>query len=165
MHLNLNDIVGRPGAKKPFSFSLDLQDMSFFPVSKLEGPFPVTGEVKNAAGALTLSGMIEISMLSACDRCMSSIPVKKELPVLAHLAEELIDLDNPDIFLITDGEIDLADIFTTAFVLHLDSKMICREDCLGLCMACGTNLNDDPCTCAPEPDPRLAALQQLLDVE
>ena len=165
MHLNLNDIVGRPGAKKPFSFPLDLQDMSFFPALKLEGAFPVTGEVKNVAGALTLSGVIDISMHASCDRCMRSIPVKKELPVSAHLAEELTDLDNPDIFLVVDGSVDLREIFTTAFVLHLDSKIICREDCRGLCMACGANLNDDSCTCTPELDPRLRALQQLLDVE
>ena len=165
MQLNLNDIVGRPGAKKPFSFSLDLGDMSFSSVLKLEGPFPVTGEVKNTAGALSLSGVIQVVMVSSCDRCMSPIPVRKDLPVTAYLAEELTDADNPDIFLIEDGTIDLAEVFSTAFVLHLDSKTICRTDCQGLCMACGTNLNDGPCACAPEPDPRLAALQQLLDLE
>ena len=165
MQLNLNDIVGRPGAKKPFSFSLDLGDISFPFVSELKSPFSVTGEVANIAGALTLSATVPVDMVCSCDRCMSAIPVQRDLPVTAYLAEELADADNPDIFLIEEGAIDLREVFTTAFVLHLDSKIICREDCLGLCITCGANLNDGPCACAPEPDPRLAALQQLLDVE
>ena len=46
------------------------------------------------------------------------------------------------------------------------TKVLCREDCLGLCQECGANLNDGDCGCAPdEIDPRLAALQQLLNNE
>ena len=163
MRLNLNDIVGRPGASKPFSFSLDLQDMSFFSILELEGPFPVTGQVDNVAGAITLSGDIMVTMTCSCDRCMAPIPVSTPLSVTAHLAEELVDAENSDIFLMEDGTIDLQEVFATAFVLPLDNKVVCHPDCKGLCISCGGNLNDGPCACAPEPDPRLAALQQLLD--
>ena len=52
---------------------------------------------------------------------------------------------------------------TTTFVLNMDSKLLCSEDCKGLCSRCGANLNLGPCDCKPEPDPRFAALQQLLD--
>ena len=48
-------------------------------------------------------------------------------------------------------------------MLNLDSKLLCREDCKGLCSRCGKNLNLGPCDCRKEPDPRLAALAQLLE--
>ena len=163
MRLNLNDIVERPGARKAFQFSLDLQDMSFLQICQLNGPFPVEGEAVNAAGALGLTGTIQVSMVCICDRCMQTIPVEKALPVTAYLTEAATEEENPDLFLLENGEVDLDDVFTTAFVLHLDSKVICRDDCQGLCTACGANLNDGPCACKPEIDSRLAALQQLLE--
>jgi len=163
MRLNLNDIVGKPGAKKPFRFDLDLQGITFPQVEALNSPFPASGVVANVAGALELSGELEVSMTCVCDRCMAHIPIKETLPVTAHLAEELADEENSDIFLLDKGAIDPDEIFTTAFVLSMDSKFVCTDDCLGLCPTCGANLNDSPCACPKEIDPRLAALQQLLE--
>ena len=163
MRKNLNDIIGRPGAKKPFAFDLDLAGISFPQVEKLNTPFAATGYVENKAGALELVGEIQASITYICDRCMKHISISKTLPVTAHLAEELIDEENPDIFPVEDGAVDLDEIFTTAFVLAMESKFICDEDCAGLCTVCGADLNQDECICKKEVDPRLAALQQLLD--
>jgi len=163
VRLNLNDIIERPGARKAFQFSLDIQDMSFLQIHQLNSPFPVEGEAINVAGALELQGTMQVSMVCICDRCMTAIPVEKTLPVTAYLAETVTEEENPDLFLLENGEIDLDDVFTTAFVLHLDSKVVCQDDCQGLCATCGANLNGGPCACQPEIDSRLAALQQLLE--
>lgn len=163
MKLRLHDILDRPGAKKSFSFDLDLRDLSFAQIAAMHGSFPVTGEVCNMAGALTLYGTISVDMACLCDRCTTTIPRRAEIPVTAHLAETLVDEENPDIFLLDGGMVDLEDVFTTAFVLSLDSKNVCREDCRGLCQSCGKNLNAGDCDCRSETDPRFAALQQLLD--
>ena len=48
------------------------------------------------------------------------------------------------------------------FYLSLPMKPLCREDCQGLCPACGTNLNRGLCTCKRDwDDPRMAALRNL----
>ena len=63
-----------------------------------------------------------------------------------------------------DGtELDLDEVVTTTFILAMDTKNLCSEDCKGLCSRCGADLNDGPCSCKPDVDPRLAALAQLLD--
>ena len=54
-------------------------------------------------------------------------------------------------------------ILSTLFILDMDSKFLCREDCKGLCPKCGKNLNLGPCGCGKETDPRFAVLEQLLD--
>ena len=163
MRLNLNDIIGRPGAKKPFAFDLDLEGLSFPQVEKLEAPFRASGYVRNIAGALELEGELEVNYTFTCDRCMKAVDVQETRPVTAHLAEELVDEEHPDIFRIENGTIDLDEVFRTAFVLGMDSKFVCADDCVGLCTTCGVNLNDGSCACPKEVDPRLAALQQLLD--
>ena len=57
---------------------------------------------------------------------------------------------------------DLEDIITTSFVLQMGSRLLCAEDCKGLCCRCGANLNREACKCRQESDPRLAVLKQLL---
>jgi uncharacterized protein len=51
-----------------------------------------------------------------------------------------------------------------AVALALPDKILCREDCAGLCPVCGKNLNEDPHEhVEAEPDPRWAALEALRD--
>ena len=159
MRLNLNDIIGRPGAKKPFQFSLSLPDVAACIIC---GPSPVSGHVANVAGALELRGEIQVSMECTCDRCAAPFRVESTLPVTAYLAETLTDEENSEIFLLEDGAVDLEEVFATVFLLDRESKILCSEDCLGICATCGANLNEGPCACKREVDPRLAALQQLL---
>ena len=80
------------------------------------------------------------------------------------LVREIEDENTADewTFLLKEDKADLDEILTTAFVLNMDSKLLCRPDCKGLCCRCGKNLNDGPCGCRPEVDPRLAVLGQLL---
>ena len=162
MRLNLNDIVGRPGTEKPFQFSLTLPDLA---ACTMQGPLSASGYVVNVAGALELGGQVLVTMTCTCDRCMTPFWVEETLPVTAYLAETLTDEENPDIFLLEGGAVDLDEIFTTAFLLDRESKVVCSEDCKGLCVTCGANLNEGPCACSRALDPRLAALQQLLDTE
>ena len=61
------------------------------------------------------------------------------------------------------GRISHKGKYPIIFVLNMDSKMLCSEDCKGLCCGCGTNLNFEDCSCEKEVDPRLAALKQLLN--
>ena len=61
-----------------------------------------------------------------------------------------------------DGAVDAEEVARTAFILGMDSKFLCSEDCKGLCPTCGADLNLGPCGCRKEVDPRLAVLAQLL---
>jgi uncharacterized protein len=54
-------------------------------------------------------------------------------------------------------------VLTTCFILDMEIRFLCREDCKGLCARCGRNLNLGPCGCGKEIDPIFAVLEQLLD--
>ena len=49
------------------------------------------------------------------------------------------------------------------FLLDMETKQLCSEDCKGLCPICGKDLNSGACNCAQPKDQRFAVLQQLLD--
>lgn len=165
MRLDLRPILRTPGASLPFQFQLDLSGMDFYGARPFAHPVRVSGAVRNMAGALSLEGTAETTLELVCDRCLKPFSQDLALPVSTLLAEELEDEENDEIVLLQDGAADLDEIFTTALVLSMDAKHLCSEDCKGLCPTCGADLNLGPCQCRKEPDPRFAALAQLLDKE
>ena len=165
MRLDLRPILRTPGASLPFQFRLDLSGMDFYGARPFAHPVRVSGAVRNMAGALSLEGTAETTLELTCDRCLKPFSQPLALPVSTLLAEELEDEENDEIVLLQDGAADLDEIFTTALVLSMDAKHLCSEDCKGLCPTCGADLNLGPCQCRKEPDPRFAALAQLLDKE
>ena len=161
MRLNLKDIIHVPGGVCPFRFQLDLSGLEFNGAHPIDQPVAVTGQVRNMAGALLLEGTAATTLHLTCDRCGRPFARKKTVPLETLLATELSDEASDDEIV----QVDLDEVATTAFVLAMDSKNLCSEDCKGICPGCGADLNVEPCQCKPELDPRLAVLAQLLEKE
>ena len=61
-----------------------------------------------------------------------------------------------------EGHLDVHAWARDALALALPAKIVCRDDCAGLCAVCGENLNRAPDHAHErEPDPRWAALREL----
>ena len=165
MLLDLSKIIDCPGASVSFSASVDLSDLQYgesFPVTE---PVEASGTVRNTAGVLVMNGSVHTTIHGVCDRCASDFDAFVEFPIDVVLVTELSNEENEDewVFPLEGDSADLEDIVRTVFVLNLDSKLLCKPDCKGLCCRCGKNLNDGPCSCQKELDPRFAALKQLLE--
>ncbi len=163
MRLNLQDIIHVPGASLPFAFSMDLSGEEFFGERPITRPVQVEGTVKNIAGMLVLEGEAASLLDCICDRCMEPFRKEKSVRLYALLAESLEGEEDEDIVLLEDGAVDLGQLAYTAYILDMDTKSLCSEDCKGLCPGCGVNLNREACRCKKPVDPRWAALEQLLD--
>lgn len=163
MLLNLSKIIDCPGVV-PFETALDLSDLSFGGCCPAQEPVVAKGTVKNSAGVLLMHGTVETTLHGVCDRCAKPFRREVSYPLEAVLVKELENEEDADewVFLLENDCADLDDIVRTAFVLNMDSRLLCREDCMGLCFRCGKDLNEGPCDCQPEADPRLAVLKQLL---
>lgn len=165
MLLGLSKIIDCPSASVDFSTSVDLSDLRYgnsFPVSE---PVLASGTVRNTAGVLVMTGTVRTTIHGVCDRCAGDFDRLVEIPMNVVLVTELSNEEDEDewVFPLEGDNADLEDIVRTVFVLNLDSKLLCREDCKGICPRCGKNLNGGPCDCRKEPDPRFAALKQLLN--
>ena len=165
MLLGLSKIIDCPGASLPFSVSVDLSDLCYgvsYPVSE---PVKAQGTVRNTAGVFVMTGEITTCIHGICDRCASEFDRDISFPIDVVLVTEMANEENEDewVFPLEGDSADLDDIVRTVFVLNLDSKLLCSEDCKGLCHRCGKNLNEGPCDCRKELDPRFAALKQLLE--
>ena len=165
MLLGLSKIIDSPGASIAFSTSVDLSDLRYgvsYPVSE---PVVAQGVVRNTAGVLLMKGSVTTTIHGICDRCAAEFNRDIDFPIDVVLVTELVSEENEDewVFPLEGDSADLDDIVRTVFVLNLDSKLLCKDDCKGLCPRCGKNLNDAPCLCQKELDPRFAALGQLLE--
>ena len=165
MRLGLSQIIDRPGESISYSAVVDLSDLQYgtsFPVTE---PVKAEGTVRNTAGVLVMKGKITTCIHGICDRCAAAFDRDLEIPIDAVLVTELANEENEDewVFTLEGDSADLEDIVRTVFVLNMDSKLLCSDDCKGLCCGCGKNLNFESCSCEKEIDPRLAALRQLLN--
>lgn len=164
MLLGLSKIIDSPGASVPFSTSVDLSDLRYGISCPVSEPVLAQGVVRNTAGVLLMKGSVTTTIHGICDRCAAEFTRDIDFPIGVVLVTELASEENEDewVFPLVGDSADLDDIVRTVFVLNLDSKLLCKEDCKGLCPRCGKNLNDGKCTCEKELDPRLAALRQFL---
>lgn len=131
----------------------------------------INGTVKRAGNEVFVSGHVETRVQVECDRCLKPV----ELPVSADFALEYITgveyesssaaaLSEEEMSVsVFDGEaIDVDEIVKEQILLAVPARMLCREDCKGICPECGIDLNTGQCNCAAEEvDPRWAALQSL----
>jgi len=167
MRLELTSIMDCPGQSISFSDSVDLRDLVYGISKPASEPVRISGTVRNTAGVLVMKGMINTTIHGTCDRCAADFTRDVAIPVEVVLVNELADEENEDewVFPLEANTADLDDIVRTVFVLNMDSKLLCKDDCAGLCCKCGKNLNEGPCACQKEIDPRFAALKQLLNKE
>lgn len=164
MLLDLSRILRDPDVREPFDLTLDFSDMVFGGNAPAQEPVRASGAARNSAGVIHLEGTLETTLHCVCDRCAEPFLRETAIPVHAILESDPESAESDDIwtFRLTDGKADMDDILRTAFVLNMDAKQLCKEDCKGLCCRCGANLNRGPCECKPEVDPRLAVLEKLL---
>ena len=162
MWLDLREIIEIPGASVPFECELETDRLEFPSVTAYRGKPRGTGRVFNEAGILRMEGTVKAEMTCVCDRCGAAFDSEKTTDLDAVLVEEDSEV-NPELFVLEGDGIDLDDVLSTCFILDMETKFLCREDCKGLCSRCGKNLNLGPCGCGKQLDPRFAVLEQLLD--
>ena len=164
MKLNLKQLAQEPGAVLPFSFQMELSGLEWNGAQPFARPVQVEGRVRNMAGAMLLTARMTTVLSLSCDRCAKPFEREKTVEYETLLAFELEDEENDDIVLVDgSGELELDELMQEVFLLEMDTKNLCSEDCRGICPGCGVDLNTGTCRCKKEIDPRLAKLAQLLE--
>lgn len=164
MKLDLKPLAQQPGGVLPFELRMDLSGTEWDGARPFVQPVHVEGQVRNRAGALELKARLGTLLSLTCDRCAKPFEREKTVEYETLLAFELANGESGDIVLLNgDGELELDELMREVFLLEMDTKNLCSEDCKGLCPGCGVDLNVEPCRCKREPDPRWAKLTQLLE--
>ena len=162
MRLDLHEIIEVPGKSVSFDRDIESDNLDFDSIRSYRSPLHARGQIFNEAGVLRLTGEASADLLCICDRCGAEFESEKTTQLDAVIVEEENE-ENPELFVLEDDGIDLDEVVSTCFILDMETKFLCREDCRGICPGCGINLNTGTCKCKKQVDPRFAVLEQLLD--
>jgi DUF177 domain-containing protein len=120
---------------------------------------------------IRVQGELATSVETVCARCLEPVTREVARPFELLYRPRGVDAGREEIsvtqaeaeigYYVGDG-VELADILREQILLEVPMKVVCREECKGLCPSCGHNLNQGACHCPPAvSDPRWQALKDL----
>jgi uncharacterized protein len=158
MMIPVGDLIGSPGKERPFSGTRSVSVR--LGETTIEGPMTVAGLVSGMIDAVRAEFTASATAHYVCTRCLT----EWEAPMKVEAEQYYRHTPDEDGYGIVKNEVDVAGPARDELALALPAVPLCREDCLGLCPTCGTDLNSDPCGGHGEDsDSPFAALKDLFD--
>jgi uncharacterized protein len=163
---NLRSVKLRPGEQFRDVVEVDLHPLElggqrYVPVP--ERPEAVLTLSQTSSG-LVLELELDVRVLGPCMRCLADAGLDVHVASREYQASSPGESDELRTPYVLENRLDLSAWAHDAVALALPDKILCRDDCAGLCPVCGRDLNREPHEHEGEAsDPRWAALSELKD--
>jgi len=150
--------------KGPQSFRVTLFDIGVNDLGDSDTSVEVELTVYQQGEDFLLNGLVRTDLRLTCDRCLGDAPCPIEGAFKVWLVSEIpsaLSADEEEVLVFPPRkqEVDLSSVIAGTIYTELPRKTLCKEDCKGLCPACGADLNVQPCGCVTEEtDERWSAL-------
>ena len=147
MLINLSDVLSDQHKTVEETVRLEMEEIRLqsgtYPIISKE---PVHVKVEHIRGKeLLITAETRLSVIIPCDRCLEDVKREFELNCVKHVDVGLSDAE-----------------LTEELLSSWPTKVLCREDCKGLCNVCGQNLNTGSCNCEDTGlDPRMSVVRDL----
>ena len=127
-----------------FYFEYDLSEsLSDIPSSEILNPIKISGTTYlTGMHSAYIEGEIAFTLKGECTRCLTEV---ENLFVVDF--NEQVEENNPDGYSVVCDKVDLKKIVEDRIVLSLPMNFLCKDDCRGICVGCGVNLNQEECKC------------------
>ena len=122
---------------EPQAELVDLPSAELVTPVKVQGKLMLTGE-----HSAYVEGEVVFGIKGECTRCLKDT----EKYYSADFAEAL-EVDNQEGFSVKNDMVDLTEIVDETILLNQPISFLCDEDCKGICIGCGVNLNEGECKC------------------
>lgn len=168
MLLNLTDILANENHTEEIPVTYEA---GFF--QSVQGQFkvlnngPVVLTLSNQGkGKMRVAGEGTLQFRAKCDRCLTRVDVDVAICIDEVISTEQIE--NPadaDECAYLDGyQLDTEVLIGNEILINWPGKILCKEDCRGICTKCGKDLNQGECGCDTfVPDPRMAVLKDIFN--
>ena len=121
--------------------------------------------VSKVLNEIHIRGTVSFSIVSPCARCLDRVESNLKPEINLTLLPNRSEIEGDDVadYESYDGnEIDLSGHLREIIAMSIPVKILCGEQCRGLCQNCGVNLNSASCSCEDGwLDPKLAALRNV----
>lgn len=163
MNVDISKILKVNGASLNFEIEKNITDVESFPdVCEFLSPVKVEGTVTNFEGDFLVEANGSTAVFMNCSRCLK--PVKLE--VKFGIKENFSNTGKEETETFLGDTIDLTSVVGRSILISLPMKVVCDEDCKGLCPICGKDLNEGDCGCdTTNIDPRFESLRSLFKLD
>lgn len=168
MLINLTELFSADGKEKTCTPEIEM-DVFQAPDGdlRISSKEPVVLRLKHMGGRkILLEGRAVLSLSIPCSRCLEPVDVSFKLEICQELdmdkseKERAEDLDEQPY--VSGYDLDVDQLIGNELLLNLPMKVLCRDDCKGICNRCGMNLNRGNCSCERSlPDPRMSVIQDI----
>ena len=164
MQLDFTNLFNSSNEVIKIDYVMNDEEFIYSTYNPLKNGVAVKGTAYQKVGIVHLDLDVDFDFFGICDRCADDVEKSYSFSlnkiIVQRMENENDDYDN--YIVVENNKLDLNDLISEEIQLFLPAKMLCKDDCKGLCQKCGKNLNHEKCECAKEIDPRLAALSDLL---
>lgn len=164
MTIDVSSILKETGGRIDIDGDVNMPDTEFLGEYHFDEPLHVSGSVSNNGKSLIMRAEAEGHTTTNCARCMKEITVSVRYRIDENLARDDGEVpEDEDVILFHDTTVEIDDIVHDNFLMNVEGKYLCKEDCKGLCPTCGKDLNEGDCGCSDENiDPRWAGLLDIM---
>lgn len=146
MVLHLKQLFEIVGEKKSIGYKIPVEDLELYERYPFVTPITIKGEIVNRAGIVSLNFSTEFTMKLDCDRCLCKFE-REFFYNFEHILVRKLNTENDEYIVCSDDKLDLNELAISNIILQLPSKILCKEDCKGLCSICGNDNNISECGC------------------
>jgi uncharacterized protein len=149
MNLQLREVFQIEGLRLPIQYEIGLDALKDVHGYTFAQPVSVQGEVKNRAGIVTLQYTVSCVLDVVCDRCLKPFQQAHTYSFTHTVVPSLhSDSSTYDSYLVAEHDsMNMNETAISDLLLMLPTKILCREDCKGLCYICGCDWNESTCDC------------------
>jgi len=172
LKLDVSLILKEPGASLPFDMKGVAGELDFRGgAARLSGPLTVRGVATSLGDGVYLEANVRGSIELTCSRCLSQferfVDLSCEGKFVPNAGQPEPEGENEvEVFPLEGTCCDLDEMIRHEIVLGIPMKPLCRDECKGLCPACGKNLNEGDCDCPkPQGQPSLFGRKLLEAME
>jgi uncharacterized protein len=144
--LDTHELGRRPGAMKLVRATVEAPaDLGIAVIGVPPGsPVELDLRLESVVEGVLVSGTATVQVRGECVRCLGEISDELEVDIQELYVYPGMECDD-DLASRLEGDlINLEPLLRDEVVLGLPFQPLCRDDCAGLCVECGANLNDDP---------------------
>lgn len=149
MILQLRELFRIDGKRMPIDYAISPEELSYLHGYRFSEPITVKGELRNRLGVVTLHYTVSCTLDTVCDRCLK--PLRKSFTYdFDHTVVRYLEDENDwnETYLVAEQDaLDMNETAMTDLLLMIPTKILCKEDCKGLCAICGCDLNVQTCDC------------------
>jgi uncharacterized protein len=100
--------------------------------------------LESVVEGVLVTGTATVALRGECVRCLGGIAGEQQIDVQELYVYPGSDATEEEASRLEGDLLDLEPLLRDDLVLDLPFQPLCREECLGLCVECGANLNSEP---------------------